>query len=175
MHIPFTTQDLARLAEYQYTLVELTPAYDASLARLIRVVSAEYGLTADKGYSVADPQLDRLSELYQSAETGYWLLVNSQGSLLGGAGLAPVPGLPEICELQKMYLTAEVRGQGWGKCLTLKALQEARLRGYQYCYLETTPLLPEARVLYQKLGFKPCPRLGDSGHDDCEITLLLRL
>lgn len=40
----------------------LTLQDNPAIARVIRQVSAEYGLTADKGYTVADPNLD---ELYQ--------------------------------------------------------------------------------------------------------------
>ncbi|MGO5000001.1 GNAT family N-acetyltransferase [Oceanisphaera sp. W20_SRM_FM3] len=153
----------------------LTGEYDAPLASVIRTVSAEYGLTADKGYSVADPQLDGLSQLYQTPDTGYFLLITEDGELMGGAGFAPVPEHEGVCELQKMYLLASARGKGLGRQLAEKIFAEARLRGYQHCYLETTPLLPEALHLYRKLGFTPCPRLGNSGHDDCEITLMLGL
>ena len=158
-----------------YYLRALTRDDDAALADVIRHVSAEFGLTADKGYSVADPQLDRLSELYQHADSGYWLLVAQDGKVVGGAGFAAVPGHKGVCELQKMYLLACARGQGLGRELAEKVFAAARLQGYRHCYLETTALLPQALHLYQKLGFTPCPRLGDSGHDDCEITLMLPL
>lgn len=39
---------------------------NAAIASVIRQVSAEYGLTADKGYTVADPELDELYQLYLS-------------------------------------------------------------------------------------------------------------
>ncbi len=38
----------------------LTLQDNPAIARVIRQVSAEYGLTADKGYTVADPNLDEL-------------------------------------------------------------------------------------------------------------------
>lgn len=37
---------------------------NAAIAHVIRRVSAEYGLTADKGYTVADPNLDELYQVY---------------------------------------------------------------------------------------------------------------
>lgn len=169
------TQLISDSSEISYHLIPLTANYDASLASVIRAVSAEFGLTADKGYSVADPQLDCLSELYQAPDTGYFLLITEDGELMGGAGFAPVPDQPEVCELQKMYLLASARGQGLGRQLAEQVLAAAREQGYLGCYLETTPLLPEALHLYQKLGFRPCPRLGNSGHDDCEITLMRTL
>lgn len=42
------------------TLRPLTERDNAAIAQIIRDVSAEYGLTADKGYTVADPNLDAL-------------------------------------------------------------------------------------------------------------------
>jgi putative acetyltransferase len=153
----------------------LEPRHNAPLAALIRAVSAEYGLTADKGFSVADPSLDRLSEVYRQKGAGYWVLEDDSGGLLGGAGLGPVAGCDGVCELQKMYLAASARGMGAGRRLALQVCQQARLLGYRYCYLETTALLPEALALYQKLGFEPCERLGNTGHNDCEITLMLPL
>ncbi|PPL17182.1 hypothetical protein UN63_06160 [Oceanisphaera arctica] len=149
--------------------------HNAPLAALIRLVSAEYGLTADKGFSVADPSLDRLSEVYRQNGAGYWVLEDDVGGVLGGAGLGPMAGYDGVCELQKMYLAASARGMGLGRGLALHVLQQASLRGYRYCYLETTALLPEALALYQKLGFAPCERLGNTGHNDCEITLMLPL
>ena len=38
-----------------------------AIANVIRQVSAEYGLTADKGYTVADPNLDELYRALQPA------------------------------------------------------------------------------------------------------------
>ncbi|MFP2770117.1 GNAT family N-acetyltransferase [Oceanisphaera sp. KMM 10153] len=156
-------------------IILLEHHHNAPLAALIRVVSAEYGLTADKGFSVADPGLDRLSEAYRQKGAGYWVLEDNAGGLLGGGGLGPMAGYDGVCELQKMYLAASARGMGLGRRLALHVLQQARLLGYRYCYLETTALLPEALALYQKLGFAPCERLGSTGHHDCEITLILPL
>ncbi|MBM7455481.1 putative acetyltransferase [Oceanisphaera litoralis] len=149
--------------------------HDSGLAALIRTVSAEYGLTADKGFSVADPSLDRLSEVYRQQGAGYWVVEDGEGRLLGGAGLGPMPEEQEVCELQKMYLDSTARGMGLGRRLALHVLQQARRLGYRYCYLETTALLPEALALYQTLGFAPCERRGNTGHHDCEITLMLPL
>ena len=45
------------------TLRRITANDNPAIAAVIRQVSAEYGLTADKGYTVADPNLDELYEL----------------------------------------------------------------------------------------------------------------
>lgn len=54
-----------------FNIRQATAQDDAAIAKVIRDVSAEYGLTADKGYSVADPTLDCLSEIYAQAGANY--------------------------------------------------------------------------------------------------------
>ncbi|WP_344965148.1 GNAT family N-acetyltransferase [Oceanisphaera sediminis] len=156
-------------------IMPLESRHDGGLAALIRTISAEYGLTADKGFSVADPDLDRLSQVYRQHGAGYWVVEDGEGRLLGGAGLGPMPKDNAVCELQKMYLDSTARGKGLGRALALYVLQQARILGYRHCYLETTAILPEALALYRKLGFLPCERRGNTGHHDCEITLMLPL
>lgn len=56
------------------TLRPLTAEDNPAIAAVIRQVSAEYGLTADKGYTVADPNLDELFQFTASrARPTGWL------------------------------------------------------------------------------------------------------
>ncbi len=94
-------------------LRRITAADNAAIARVIRQVSAEYGLTADKGYTVADPNLDELYELYSQPGSAYWV-VEQEGEVVGGGGVAPLAcSEPDICELQKMYFMTSARARGW--------------------------------------------------------------
>ncbi|WP_421222931.1 GNAT family N-acetyltransferase [Aeromonas enteropelogenes] len=146
------------------------------IAAVIRAVSAEYGLTADKGYGVADPNLDQLHETYQGRGSRYWVIEGPDGTILGGGGIAGLAGEEETCELQKMYFIPALRGLGLGRRLVLQALEEARTLGYRRCYLETTEVLREATSLYESLGFEHLPGpLGCTGHDACEICMVLTL
>ena len=52
----------------------LTQQDNPAIARVIRQVSAEYGLTADKGYTVADPNLDELYQVYSQPGHAYWVV-----------------------------------------------------------------------------------------------------
>ncbi|MCK7630372.1 bifunctional helix-turn-helix transcriptional regulator/GNAT family N-acetyltransferase [Shewanella sp. JNE10-2] len=154
---------------------QATAQDDAAIAHVIRNVSAEYGLTADKGYSVADPTLDCLSEIYSQTGANYWV-VEQNGRVVGGVGIAPLANNASICELQKMYFMPEIRGKGLAKRMALMALDFARETGYQSCYLETTASLKEAVKLYEKLGFMHLSApLGNTGHDACEMPMLLPL
>ncbi|MFM9799998.1 GNAT family N-acetyltransferase [Aeromonas dhakensis] len=160
-----------------YRIRPITPADNPAIAAVVRAVSAEYGLTADKGYGVADPNLDFLHETYLGERSRYWVIEGPDGTILGGGGIAPLAGEEgQVCELQKMYFMPSLRGLGLGRRLVLQALDEARVLGYQRCYLETTAVLREATALYESLGFEHLPGpLGSTGHDACEISMVLAL
>lgn len=159
-----------------YRIRSITPADNPAIAAVVRAVSAEYGLTADKGYGVADPNLDQLHETYQDRGSRYWVIEGPDGTILGGGGIARLTGEEETCELQKMYFMPALRGLGLGRRLVLQALEEARTLGYRRCYLETTEILREATSLYESLGFEHLPGpLGCTGHDACEIYMVLTL
>ncbi|KOC91406.1 GNAT family N-acetyltransferase [Winslowiella iniecta] len=151
----------------------IMPTDNPLIAQVIREVSAEFGLTADKGYTVSDPNLDRLFELYSEANSAYWI-VELDGKVVGGGGVAPLLcSEPDICELQKMYFLPGVRGLGLARTLALQAMDFARERGFQRCYLETTASLTRAIKLYEQLGFRHIDGpMGCTGHVDCEVTML---
>lgn len=147
-----------------------------AIARVIREVSAEFGLTADKGYTVADPNLDVLFQLYSQPRHAYWV-VEQDGQVVGGGGVAPLScSDPDICELQKMYFLPGIRGKGLARQLALAALDFAREQGFTRCYLETTAFLKDAIALYERLGFTHIDApLGYTGHVDCEVRMLKTL
>ncbi|PQJ37782.1 MarR family transcriptional regulator [Vibrio campbellii] len=159
----------------EYVLRPLTKADNSQVADVIRKVSAEYGLTADKGYGVADPTLDDMYSVYHQQGAAYWV-VEYQGEIVGGGGFAPLAGEPNVCELQKMYFLPQTRGHGLAKRIVALSLQLAKQFGYQQCYLETTECLREAVGLYEKLGFEHLDApLGQTGHDACEVVMLKTL
>lgn len=156
----------------EYTLRPLTKADNPQVADVIRKVSAEYGLTADRGYGVADPTLDDMYSVYNQNEAAYWV-IEHRGEIVGGGGFAPLAGEPNVCELQKMYFLPQTRGHGLAKRIVALSLQLAKQLGYQQCYLETTECLREAVGLYEKLGFEHLDApLGQTGHDACEVVML---
>ena len=60
----------------------LTANDDAGIASVIRLVSAEYGLTPDKGFSVADKTLDILSQVY-NRDNACYLVIELDGKIMG--------------------------------------------------------------------------------------------
>ncbi len=103
----------------------LTLQDNPAIARVIRQVSAQYGLTADKGYAA----IPYLYELYQCIVSLVmhigWL--STRGEVVGGGGIAPLAGSEsDICELQKMYFLPAIRGKGLAKKLALMVMEQAR-------------------------------------------------
>lgn len=156
----------------EYVLRPLAKADNPQVADVIRKVSAEYGLTANRGYGVADPTLDDMYSVYNQCGAAYWV-IEHRGEIVGGGGFAPLAGEPNVCELQKMYFLPQTRGHGLAKRIVALSLQLAKQFGYQQCYLETTECLREAVGLYEKLGFEHLDApLGQTGHDACEVVML---
>ncbi|WP_272677200.1 GNAT family N-acetyltransferase [Providencia huaxiensis] len=159
---------------YKIRLIEQQD--NAGIAAVIREVSAEHGLTADKGFAVADPILDTLFEVYSKPRSAYWV-VEMDGEIVGGGGVSQVAGGDsQTAELQKMYLSSVLRGKGLAKQIVQMSLTFAKQQGYTRCYLETTKELQAAIKLYEKLGFEFIDEpLGNTGHSDYEIRMLKAL
>lgn len=147
---------------------------NATLARIIRQVSQEFGLAPESGFAVADSILDQLYQVYSQAHSQYWVIENEHGEVFGGGGIAPLKGDTQLLEIQKMYFLPEIRGFGFAKQLLEKCFEFTRQNGFKLCYLETTASLGQAVNLYKKLGFETLERpRGDTGHSQaCEIWML---
>ncbi|RDK87440.1 GNAT family N-acetyltransferase [Enterobacillus tribolii] len=154
----------------------ITRGDNQAIADVIRRVSAEHGLTADKGYTVSDPNLDQLFEVYSQPRSAYWV-IEYEGKVAGGGGIAPLTGADEtLCELQKMYFLPALRGKGLARQLALLAMEFARSKDFTHCYLETTASLTTAIALYEKIGFRHIDHaLGSTRHVDCEVRMLRAL
>ncbi|NOH97123.1 bifunctional helix-turn-helix transcriptional regulator/GNAT family N-acetyltransferase [Vibrio sp. 99-70-13A1] len=153
----------------------LTKQDNADVANVIRQVSYENGLTEDKGYGVADPTLEDMFSVYNNERAQYWV-IELAGKVVGGGGFAPLAGMPEVCELQKMYFLPETRGKGLAKKLVNMSISHAKTLGYKQMYLETTECLNAAVKLYEKLGFEHLESAwGETGHDACEVVMAKQL
>jgi putative acetyltransferase len=153
-----------------------------ALAKIVRHALAEFGANKP-GTVYFDPTTDHLFELFQQPGALYWVATtnpraeNTEGTLLGGAGVFPSEGLPEgTCELVKMYLKPESRGLGLGGALIKKCMEEAKANGYRNMYLETLPELHQAVKVYEKYGFQYLAGpLGNTGHFGCDLWMLKAL
>ncbi|MBC8944744.1 GNAT family N-acetyltransferase [Xenorhabdus indica] len=167
---------MTKITTHNYIIRPIIQQDNADIAAVIREVSAEHGLTADKGFAVADPILDTLYEVYNQPRSAYWV-VEMEGKVVGGGGIAPLAGGDnDTCELQKMYLSSVLRGKGVAKQIVQQSLAFGTEQGFTRCYLETTAELKAAIALYKKLGFSYLDEpLGNTGHSDCEVRMIKTL
>ena len=150
-------------------------ADNATMASIIRRTLAEFG--ADKpGTVYFDPTTDDLFKLFSAPDSAYFI-ADVNGTVVGGSGVFPTQGLPEgCCELVKLYLLSEMRGQGLGLMLMEKCFQKAIDLGFSEMYLETMPELRTAIGLYEKAGFTFLPGpMGQSGHFGCDLWMIKHL
>lgn len=159
----------------EYAMRPIQPGDNEQVARIIRRVMAEFGAVGE-GYSIMDAEVDAMYEAYHNHRSAFFV-IERQADVLGCGGIAPLAGGDEdTCELKKMYFLPELRGQGWGKRLSLHCLDEARKLGYRLCYLETVARMQQANQLYQRLGFQKLDKaLGHTGHSSCETYYALEL
>jgi len=127
------------------------------------------------GFASGDQDTQQMYEAFQKEGRRYFI-IEREGNVMGGAGIAPLPGEPVTCELVKMYFRPEARGLGLGKQLLQLCLEEAVKMGYKQIYLETIEQMHAARGLYEHLGFKQIPNsMGSTGHFSCDVFYLLKL
>jgi ribosomal protein S18 acetylase RimI-like enzyme len=99
-----------------------------------------------------DKELARLPGDYTPPE-GRLLLAEYEGRLAGCVALHKLE--PGICEMKRLYLRRQFRGQGLGRALADRVIAEARQIGYRRMRLDTVkPVMEDAVAMYRKLGFK---------------------
>ncbi|UCD48552.1 MAG: GNAT family N-acetyltransferase [Phycisphaerales bacterium] len=150
-------------------LREATNADCEAVRDLVFTVLAEYGLKPDPGSTDAD--LSDIEQSYLARGGTFRILESSDGSVIGAYGLYPMED--RACELRKMYLRRECRGQGLGRRLLDDALAEARRLGFRRVVLETASVLKEAIALYERYGFAPYQ--PDHLSSRCDQAYLLEL
>jgi putative acetyltransferase len=154
----------------------IRPEDDAAIGAIIRQVVPEFGADGP-AFALLGPEVDRMYAAYSVPGAAYFVVVEEDGRIMGGGGLAALDGgEPGICELQKMYFLPQARGKGVGESLLLHCLEVARNLGYRSCYLETLTGMDRAIRLYTRLGFRSlCAPLGRTGHGGCDHWFAMEL
>ncbi|MEC8884128.1 MAG: GNAT family N-acetyltransferase [Bacteroidota bacterium] len=147
-------------------------ADNKELANLLRSILIEMGVPK-VGTAYADTALDCMYETYDVDQAEYFV-IEEDGTLLGGAGIAPLANYKgPVCELQKMYISASLRGKGVGQRLMNTCLEFAKNQGFEQVYIETMPYMEAAQKLYKKSGFEYIDGpMGCTGHSACPVHML---
>ena len=93
-------------------------------------------------------------------------LLEQGGTTIGMGGLRTVR--PGVAEMKRVYLRDAAKGQGLGRALVERLMDDARGFGFHTMLLDTAPTLTTAIALYEKLGFTRTPP-----YEQVEVPVLL--
>lgn len=131
------------------TIRRATRADEAAIRALVFTILDDYAIRPEPAGTDAD--LFDLDANYFAGGGTFEVAVDEDGSIVGSCGTFPMDA--KTCELRKMYVRSDHRGQGLGKQLLERALAFARTRGCTRVVLETASVLKEAALMYEKAGF----------------------
>ncbi|WP_111306777.1 GNAT family N-acetyltransferase [Confluentibacter sediminis] len=154
---------------------EIQPKDNKQIEAIIRACFHEFKIPLE-GTAYADVETTRMYESYQNDNDVYFV-IEGDGKVLGGGGVKPLKDFEtDICEIQKMYFSPEIRGKGYGKLLFERCLQAAKDLGYKQSYIESAPQLKAAIHIYEGYGFKHLKGgLGSTGHYSCGVWMIKAL
>jgi GNAT superfamily N-acetyltransferase len=135
---------------------EIRPVRDTADLDAARALILEYARSLPFGleFQDFDQEVATLPGEY-APPRGCLLLAFVDGAAVGCVALRPWGG--DCCEMKRMYVRPEGRGQGVGHALGVAVVREARAAGYLRMRLDTVPGMDAALAIYAKLGFQPIP------------------
>lgn len=152
--------DLSRRKPYvMFRIVEADTEEAVNEARaLIMEYAAALGM--DLSFQGFEKEMAEFPGEYASPD-GRLLLAYKEASCAATRGLAGCVALRKVdsdtCEMKRLYVRREFRGQGAGRALALAVIGIARGIGYRRMRLDTLPIMEEAQALYGSLGFREIP------------------
>lgn len=147
-------------------MVEIIPAYDYQ-AEVLALFSEYTKMLVDCDPSFAiyltiqhyEDEIKDLNVKYGLPD-GRLYLILVDGKAAGCIGLRKLDAV--TCEMKRLYVRPEFRGQQLGSKLIATILADAKTIGYTTMLLDTLPCLTSAVHLYEQLGFEYTDCYNDS-------------
>jgi len=134
--------------------IAIVPASGPDDMARVRDLFLEYQawLGLDLCFQGFEEELASLPGRYQPPGGGLWFAKCGQ-EIAGVVGLRPLDD-DGRCELKRLWVRPGHRRAALGRRLTETAIAAARAAGYRSLWLDTLPLMKNARRLYDELGFR---------------------
>ena len=111
-------------------------------------VLAEYGIDLD---FESEQDLFHLDVMRGSRARLYVAEITSEP--VGIGGLRPLAA--DEAEIKRMYVRPSARGQGVGRAILQRLIDDARALRYKTIRLDSAPFMHDAHALYRSFGFTP--------------------
>ncbi|WP_109479276.1 GNAT family N-acetyltransferase [Paraburkholderia sp. C35] len=135
-------------------MTDIQPARFPEDLDAVRAIFREYAdsLGIDLGFQGFEQELALLPGKY-APPGGVILLAWQEDRVVGSVALRGFEH--DICEMKRLYVRPEGRGQQLGRRLAQAVVHAAREAGYGNMRLDTLPSMQAAQRLYASLGFRP--------------------
>ncbi len=137
------------------------PADHAAVCQLINEVLAEFGFKPHLGGLERD--LAELQERYGGARAGFWVATDND-KVVGTVAVRKKDA--STCELKRLYVRTDFRGQGVGQLLYEHAEAFARAAGYTRIFLDSSRRFGKAHRLYERNGFVLLAEIDNEWEDN---------
>lgn len=126
------------------------------------LIENDSGFKAYLGIQNYDDEIEHLEHKYGLPD-GRLYLLTVDGKAAGCGAIRKLDG--DKCEMKRMYVRPEYRGNKYGELIMNKLIDDARETGYKHMLLDTLPFLKSAIAMYYKRGFYDIPCYNDSPMD----------
>ena len=139
------------------TAIKIYEAINSQQLRDIKKLLEDYGKLRNHDEALGDylHELKKLPGDYSPPE-GCLLIAYFKDKPAGCVAFKKIG--EEICEMKRLYVKNEFRGENIGERLVFELLNKARYHRYRLMRLDTHPWMNAAQNLYQKFGFKEVER-----------------